>query len=405
VPSVLILTQYYPPETGAPQNRLSSLARHLKSSGVEISVLTAMPNYPAMKIHEGYAGKWYEHEILNDIPVHRSWIFVKKTNSIVLRLLNYFSFVFSSILVGLFKIRKHDIIICESPPLFLGISALALKLLKGSKLVINVSDLWPESAEKLGIINNKFLLNITYKLEARLYKSTALVSGQTQGIVTSISSRFPKVKTHWLPNGIDIIQTQENIPANWRSENGFKPDDFIVLYAGILGYAQALEVILKAAALVTDKKVKFVIVGDGPQRDFLHQLNNELGLNNVHFFGNQPTEAMPAIIDAVNAAIVPLKNIPLFKGAIPSKIFENLAAGKPILLGVDGEARELFIDDGNCGLFYTPDNEYELAVGIVKLNNDPELCKELGNNGMKYVREKFDRRKIAEAFHEQLLKI
>lgn len=407
MPSVLILTQYYPPETGAPQNRLSSLAKHLQLLGMDVSVLTAMPNYPAMQIQKGYEGKWYVKDSFEGITVHRSWIFVKKSNSIAIRLLNYFSFVFSALVCGLFKIKKHDIVICESPPLFLGITAMLLKWLKGSKLVFNVSDLWPESAEKLDIVSNKLFLKLAYWLEARLYKASVLVSGQTQGIVSSVKTRFPSVKTFWLPNGIDADKfSVANVSYSWREKQGYKSDDFIVLYAGILGHAQALEVILKAAAILKDAEtLKFVLVGDGPQKDFLHEMKSSLQLENVCFLPNQSREEMPNIVASIDAAIVPLRNIPLFKGAIPSKIFENLAMGKPILLGVDGEAKELFVDEGKCGLFFTPEDEKQLAENIHLLSDNKQLYNELSNNGIHYVNEKFDRKLIAERFYQQLLRL
>ncbi len=407
MPSVLILTQYYPPETGAPQNRLSSLAKHLQLLGMDVSVLTAMPNYPAMQVQKGYEGKWYMKDSFEGITVHRSWIFVKKSNRIAIRLLNYFSFVFSALFCGLFKVKKHDIVICESPPLFLGITAMMLKWLKGSKLVFNVSDLWPESAEKLDLVSNKLFLKLAYWLEARLYKTSALVSGQTQGIVNSVQTRFPSVKTFWQPNGIDADKFgAANVSYNWRENYGYSKEDFIVLYAGILGHAQALEVILKAAALLREKKqVKFVLVGDGPQKDFLHEMKASLRLDNVNFLPNQSREEMPNIVAVVDAAIVPLRNIPLFKGAIPSKLFENLAMGKPILLGVDGEAKELFIDEGKCGLFFTPEDEKQLAENVQLLSSDKQLCVSLGNNGIRYVNEKFDRKVIAEKFYQQLTQL
>ncbi|OSZ82377.1 hypothetical protein CAP35_03655 [Chitinophagaceae bacterium IBVUCB1] len=369
-----------------------------------VSVITAMPNYPAMQIKKGYEGKWYIKEEIDRIPVHRSWIFVRKSNSILLRLLNYFSFVFSAMWVGLFKVKKHDIVICESPPLFLGITALALKLFRGSKIVFNVSDLWPESAEKLGLVSNKIFLKAAYWLEALIYKRAVLVSGQTQGIVKSINTRFPKVNTHWLPNGIDTDKhNTTNVSYDWRIANGYSTADFIVMYAGILGHAQALEVILKAAAILkNESSLKFVLIGDGPQKEYLHKVKQESDITNVAFFPNQPQHEMPNIIHAIDAAVVPLKNIPLFKGAIPSKIFENLAFGKPILLGVDGEAKELFIDEGKCGLFFTPENEQELADSILKLYCDKQLYAAFGKNGKQYVNEKFDRQKIAEVFYKKL---
>ena len=146
---IIILTQYFPPESGAPQNRLHSLATHLSSFGAEVTVLTAMPSYPQSVIYDGYKNKWYIKEKEGNLTIYRSWIFVSKSKAIVARLLNYFSFVFTALVVGLFCTQKHDIIICESPPLFLGITAFILKWTKKSKLIFNVSDLWPESAEKL----------------------------------------------------------------------------------------------------------------------------------------------------------------------------------------------------------------------------------------------------------------
>ena len=151
---IIILTQYYPPETGAPQNRLHSLARFLKKSGLTIDVVTAMPSYPKNKIFEKYKGKWSFDEVIDGITIHRTWIYVNPSRAVVSRLLNYFSFVFSSFFRLLF-FRKADYILCESPPLFLGVTAVLISRLKGSKLIFNVSDLWPESAEKLNIISSR----------------------------------------------------------------------------------------------------------------------------------------------------------------------------------------------------------------------------------------------------------
>ena len=147
--SEIILTQYFPPEVGAPQNRLFELAIRLKKIGVDVTVLTAMPNYPQMKIYEGYEDQDYIYEEIDGIPVHRASIYLPKSKSIIQRLLNYFSFVYSSARVGKNKVGDVDVIMCESPPLFLGYSALYLKRKKKAKLIFNVSDLWPESAEKL----------------------------------------------------------------------------------------------------------------------------------------------------------------------------------------------------------------------------------------------------------------
>lgn len=401
---ILILTQYFPPETGAPQNRLHSLAGYFRDLGAEVSILTAMPNYPKMEVFEEYNGVFYKNETYNNLKIHRSWIFVNKSKGVLPRLLNYFSFVFTSLLVGLYKIDKQDIIICESPPLFLGITALILKFFKKSKLVFNVSDLWPESAEKLNIVNNKLLLGVSYKLEKLIYSKANLVSGQTQGIVKNISSRFSKVDTYWLPNGIDF--NQYNISANgsgFRSNIGLNEADFVLMYAGILGHAQGLEVILKSANITKNQpEIKYIIIGDGPEKQKLLLLSKELNLLNVKFIGNVPRSQMSSAIAACDAYIVPLKKNDLFLGAIPSKLFEPLAMGKPILLGVDGEARELFIEKGKGGLFFTPEDSEELARNIHKFYANKDSLISLGENGKQFVSANFNREKIAKSFYSKL---
>jgi glycosyltransferase involved in cell wall biosynthesis len=402
---LLILTQYFPPEVGAPQNRLFELALRLKRNGVDVSVLTAMPNYPKMEIFEGYRDKKYLSEEMNGIKVHRSSIYVSKSRSIKDRLLNYFSFVYSSRKAGMKYIGEADVILCESPPLFLGYSALYLKRKKKAKLVFNVSDLWPESAEKLGVVTNKMLLGLAYRLEAKLYNSSVLVTGQTQGICENIKMRFPHVRTYWLPNGVDLDYYDPDQVKNtgWRERNGISGNDLVFLYAGIIGIAQGLEIILDAAKLLMNTAgLKFVLLGNGPEKLRLLEQKQKEGLTNVLFIDSVPKEEMPAILKSVDAAIVPLKKLDLFKGAIPSKIFESLAMKVPVLLGVDGEARKLFVEQGRCALYFEPGNAPDLVKRITELNADRKLAAQLGENGRNYVRENFNRDTIARKFLEQL---
>lgn len=401
---ILLLTQYFPPETGAPQNRLHSLATNLVDLGAEVTVLTAMPNYPKMEVMEAYKGKWFVKEQEGVIRIFRTWIFVRKSKSIVPRLLNYFSFVFSSLLAGLFRTGRHDIIICESPPLFLGITAMILRWVKGARLVFNVSDLWPESAEKLDIVKNRLMLGLSYRLEARIYKSSDLVSGQTQGIVNSVRSRFPGVSTFWFRNGIDLRVFDIHAgPEQVKSELRIAPDEFVLLYAGVIGHAQGLEVIVKAAALLKDQpKIRFVMAGDGPVKAELEALIREMDVSSVTFLPNLSRDKMPALVSTCNAYLVPLKKNDLFKGAIPSKLFEPLAMAKPIILGVDGEAKELFIEKVACGLHVEPENETQLAAAITTLYNDPDLCGRLGRQAREYVLQHFERSAIAAEFFDRL---
>ena len=401
---LLILTQYYPPEIGAPQNRLHELAIRLKAAGMEIDVLTALPNYPRMEIMNGYENRKNRYEEIDGIPVHRSWIYVTKSKGIFSRLLIYFSFVWSSYWKGR-KMKKYDYLLVESPPLFLGYSAMALSKKLNAKLIFNVSDLWPESAEKLRIVTNKIALNLAYKLEAKCYKQAFLITGQTQGIVDDICTRFPDKKVYWLPNGVDVsfYNPSQIQPGNFRERNGFSQEEILFFYGGIIGHAQGLEVILNAANLLRDSSsIQFVLQGSGPEKETLIALMQSLNLTNVHFLEPVSKIEMPAILKSIDVALVPLKNLPLFKGAIPSIVFEAMAMAIPLLLGVDGEARNHFIEKGKAGLFFQPENADELAKQALFLAENLVERLEMGKNARRYVTENFDREKIANDFMRQL---
>jgi glycosyltransferase involved in cell wall biosynthesis len=394
---ILILTQYYLPETGAPQNRLSSLAAHLVCFGNEVEVLTAMPNYPKYKVFPEYKGKFYCKETIDGIPVHRSSIYVSRNKALIKRLANYFSFVSSSWYSAGRRIKPVDVIICESPPLFLGITAVMLKRKWKCKLVFNVSDLWPESAEKMGIIKNRAIIKRSYKLANWIYRNANLITGQTQGIIETIRQMQPQKKLFWFPNGVDLAKFNNHTP---QQTNG---DKFTLLYAGIIGHAQGLEIILQAAdQLKQQTDIHFYVIGDGPVKETLIELKQRLQLCNITFIDNQPSEKIMQWLHSCDAYIVPLRKLDLFKGAIPSKLFEPLALGKPILLGVEGEAKELFIDQAKGGLFYEPENAYELTKAITTLYNNRQLAAEFGNSGRDYVNTYFRRDKIAETFWQQL---
>lgn len=404
---ITILTQYFPPEVGAPQNRLFELAVRLKKQGHELTILTAMPNYPSMKIHAEYKRKWFVEEELEGMRILRSHIFVSESKSIFLRLLNYFSFVFSSMCYGLFKLKKHDFLLVESPPLFLGISGYLLSRLKRAKLIFNVSDLWPESAEKLGIIKNRLLLRSATYLEEFLYRKSSLITGQTQGIVADIKTRFPKKKIHWLPNGVDLAFFEgEKFEPN-KERFGLHSDDLVFSYAGIIGHAQGLEIILHVAKDLKEShpKIKFCLLGSGPVKEELLAMKAAFELDNVLFLDLLPKSDMPAYIASTDVALVPLKKLDLFKGAIPSKIFENCAMEKPLLLGVDGEARELFIEQGHAGLYYEPEDIDSMTKQVLTYWEQRNLVSELGKNGRAYVAAHFNRNKIAQDFEQVLVQV
>jgi glycosyltransferase involved in cell wall biosynthesis len=401
---ILILTQYYPPEIGAPQNRLHELAVRLQANGVQIEVLTALPNYPKMEIQKAYLKRQKREEIIDGIPVHRAWIYVSKSKGILARLLNYFSFVWTAYWRGR-KLKSFDYLMVESPPLFLGYTAMALSKKLKAKLIFNVSDLWPESAEKLDIVQNQLFLKLAYQLEAKCYERASLITGQTQGIVADISKRFPTKEVYWLPNGvnIDFYNPSHIDEGDFRKKHGFSTTDILYFYGGILGHAQGLEVVLYAANALRDlPNVQFILQGTGPEKEKLQNLKSSLDLSNVHFLEPVAKQEMPAVLKAIDVALVPLKKLPLFEGAIPSKVFEALAMEVPLLLGVDGEARKHFIDNAAAGWFFEPENETALAHCIRNLAKNPTEIQSAGKNGRKYVSSNFNRDRIAASLYQRL---
>ncbi len=389
---------------GAPQFRISDLAMRMQQAGNEVTVMTAMPNYPRMQVHEAYRGKWLMEEQMAGVRVVRSWIFVSRNRSFLYRLANYFSFVFSSMILGAWKLRKADVLMVESPPLFLGISAMFLSLVKRARLIVNISDLWPESAVKLGMVRNKYLISLSEYLEAKMYRRSVLVSGQTRGICRNIEQRFPGIRTYWWRNGIDLENFSEPPEqAHSREKYGFGAGDFVLLYAGILGLAQGLEIITEAACLLRDhREIKFFIVGEGPEKERLQAVKKEQQLENVIFHELVPRSEMAEVIACAEASLIPLKKLDLFLSAIPSKIFESLVMRKPLLLSVDGEARELFIDQGKCGLFVEPENAVDLAEKILYLKQNEEIRQQMADNAYQYVSTRFSREVIAREWMEEL---
>ena len=399
---ITILTQYFPPETGAPQNRLMALSKFLHNNDIEISVLTALPSYPKSEIFPGYKKKFYVKEKIEGIIVHRAWLFVTKSTRIVYRLLNYFSFVFSSFVIGLKAVDKNtDLIICESPPLFLGITALLLQKTKKTKLLFNVSDLWPKTAEELGIITNKQILHITTLLEEYIYRNSDMISGQTRGIVDDIQKRVPDKSIFWYKNGRSFGSSPDVSEKEWRGEQGYGSDDIIIFYAGILGHAQGLETCLRAANILkSSTNIHFVFYGSGPEEEALLAFKAKNDLRNVRFFGHVGKNVLLTIIPEIDIGLIPLKNLPIFEGAIPSKIFDILAQKKPVLLGIKGEAKRIFIDRANAGMYFEPENEIDLVDKITIMTNNLKDNVKLGQNGYDFIKKEFNQGIILKSYLE-----
>ena len=216
--------------------------------GHEVTVLTAKPNYPLGEFLPGWERGLWRTEVKNGIKVIHCWLYPSRSKRTLLRLLNYFSFVLSSAFIGTFSLRRADILMVESPPLFLGLTAWWLSRIKRARLIFNISDLYPETAIELGYLDKRWLQKLMYRFEAWCYNASSLVTGQTEGIIDSIQSRFPDKLTFLLTNGVDIEQF-EAVAQQSQHNKADVDESFIVGYAGVLGHFQGLDVVLEAARL------------------------------------------------------------------------------------------------------------------------------------------------------------
>lgn len=394
-----IVTQYYPPEIGAPQRRLSSLVGHIVRAGHHVQVLTAMPNYPLGRVYPGYGG-FVRHESIDGAEVVRTFIYPTQKTDFVRRLANYFSFVASSALVGSWTLDQPDFVMVESPPLFLGLSGMWLSRVKRARLIFNVSDLWPETAVHLGVVREGSAVHrMSERLEAWCYRASWLVTGQSREIVGSIATRFPGTPTYHLSNGVDVTEfgAARATPAARAVLDG---DGCVALYAGLHGIAQGLPQLLAAAdALRAEAGPDLVLIGDGPVKADLIREARDRGLERVRFLDARPARELPPLLAAADILVVPLgRSIP---GAVPSKLYEAMASGRPVVLVATGEAAAI-VEQHRAGIVVAPNDIAGLTAALRALRDQPALRRELGENGRRAAERCFDRVAIARAFIDRL---
>jgi glycosyltransferase involved in cell wall biosynthesis len=377
---ILIHTQYFPPEMGAPQNRLFELGRFFNENSCEVIVLTSMPNYPSGKLFPGYK-KMFSKEKTTNSKIYRSFIFPTNNPGIFPRLLSYFSFAFSSFIFGLF-IPRPDVIITESPPIFLGVAGFLLGKIKRSKWILNVSDLWPLSVYELGIVKkDSFAYRISERLEKFLYLRAWMITGQSKGITAYISN-ISGHECYYLPNGVDFSRFYQPV-INSTNEK------IKIVYAGLHGLAQGLDQILLAAdSFKNQPNLEFLFYGDGPLKRQLVKQAKDKRLSNCSFFDAVSSNNLPALLNQAQIVLVPLK-IQL-TGAVPSKLFEAMASGKPIILIGESEASEI-VKSSDCGICVKPGDISGLIGAIRFLADSPTERERLGKNGRIAAEKKYDR--------------
>ena len=384
---------------GAPQARLSDLARRLKKSGHEVWVLTAFPNYPSGKIFSAYSG-FYKQEYIDGIKIMRSWVLPSASPGFIRRLICYFTFCFSSLLAGILKKGSFDIIITESPPIFLAISGWLIAKAKKAKWVMNISDLWPQSAKYVGMFDEKSLAyRLLDELARFLYKKAWLITGQSSGIIEEIKRIAENTNTFHLTNGVDPDNFSPGKASKKIRQKYLKPGETGFVYAGLHGIFQGLDQIVYAAKDLKEYPVRFIFMGDGPVKKKLMNQAENMALSNIDFYPPLPHKNMPSLLASMDAAIITLKS-PI-KGAVPSKIYEAMGAGIPVLLVASGEPAKI-IRNTKSGLVAAPGDIKDIVKKIIRLSEDEKLRRDLGDNGRKAALTKFNRDMIAKEFEKVL---
>ena len=384
---IVILTQYYPPEVGAPQTRLAALARELCRHGHAVEIVTAMPHHLIGRVYDGYRRRIYLREILDGITVHRTWVYAA-TGTGVRRILNYLSFACSSLL-GLMRTARPDIIFVESPPLFLSVPGWLAARLRGAGIIFNVADLWPDSVRELGVMSDGAGMRAAEWLEKWSYDRADIVNAVTEGIGRTLQQRknVPAHKIRFLPNGIDVQMfspRERDSDLQRRLRLDERP---IFLYAGTHGIAQGLQTIIEAAKLA-ESHANLVMVGSGPTKPWLIDYARRLQVTNVRFVDPVPLRAMPDYFSLAAASIVPLVDKPLMYGARPSKIFPSLASGVPVLFCGRGESAAL-LERAGAGVSIEPENAQALADRMITLVQDERGRAEMGERARALAVERF----------------
>lgn len=401
---ILFVTSYYPPERGAAPTQCRETAVRLAQRGHQVTVLTTLPNYPTGIVPAEYKDKARWTEIIDGVTVIRVWSFISANKGFFKRILAMLSFGCLAGITGAGRVGRPDVIVVISPPLFNAIGGRLLAWRKRCPFIFNVHDLWPESAVQMGMLHSPALIRLSEWLEWSTYRRAQEVWAVTGGIrETLIRKGLPAEKTLLIPNGVDAMRFHPIPRDEARAQLGWD-DRFTVMYAGTLGLAHGLKTMLDAAEQLRDRKdIRFLLVGDGIVRAELMADAAARGLDNVTFLPSVSHERMPLALAGADVCVVSLRRLPLFKGARPSKMFECMASARPILLAVDGEAREIAERDARAALYVEPENAEAMVQGILELKNHPDQARDLGRNGRAYVLAYYDRERIITEIESRLV--
>ncbi len=396
---ILFITDNFYPEQNAPAKRTYEHAIEWLKLNHKVSIITGVPNFPKGKVFKGYKNKIFQSENLDGINIYRVWTFIAANKGFVFRILDYISFMFTSFFAGLF-VKKHDIVIATSPQFFTAISGWLISVFRRKPFILEIRDLWPESIVAVGAMNDKnIIVNFLYKVARFLYRRADFIICVTNSFKQDlVKYNIDENKILVIENGIKIenlIPPSKTIDIIEKEYNLCKKD-FIVSFIGTIGMAHGLDIIIKAAKKINNKNIKFLIIGEGAEKEKLKVNVSSNKLNNVIILDSIPWQEIININQLISANLIHLKKSDVFKKVIPSKIFESMGMKKTIILGVEGESENI-INDSKCGLIIEPENEDSLINIINKLNNlkDSKSINSFGHNGYNYVINNYNRVKLA----------
>ncbi|MGF1924171.1 MAG: glycosyltransferase family 4 protein [Bacteroidia bacterium] len=400
---ILLLHQYFLEQDDAGGSRFNELTAQWTELGHDVTVIAGMMHYNGHQKREEYKGKWFVQNQQGNVNVWRTHVSESYNAGFVGRLWGYFSFVFSALWAGLFKVRgKYDIILVTSPPLFIGITGYLLSRIKRKPFVFEIRDLWPESAIDTGVVTNKLIIKMAYALEAFIYKNAKKINVLTPAFKKTLIEEkgVTPEKIIFIPNAADfslsdyLVDTFDT--SAFRKVHKWEKK-FVITYVGAHGVANHLDQILETADLLRDTNVLFVLIGQGMQKQQLINLAQSMKLDNVIFLDPVPKAEVFKYIFASDMGASVLKNVDTFKTVYSNKTFDYMACKKPIFMAIDGISRDL-VEKSNAGIFVEPENPTDFANKIRYYLQNPDLIKIQGEAGYQFAKDNFDRKVLAEKY-------
>lgn len=396
---ILFITDNFPPEVNAPATRTYEHCQEWMKQGVEVTVLTCVPNFPHGKVYGGYKNKFYQKEIVDGIEVIRVWSYITSNSGFTKRVLDYVSFAFMAFWVGLFQ--KYDVIIATSPQFFTTWTAWGLSKIRRKPWIFELRDLWPESIKTVGAMKQGKIIDRLEKIELGLYKDADKVVAVTDAFKINLIRRgIDANKVEVITNGSNMaLFSPREKDLNLIDSLGLE-NKFIVGYIGTHGLAHSLDFIVRTLVKIKDENIHFLFIGDGAMKKNIVALAKELQLKNITFLAPVSKDEVPRYLSVIDVSLAPLKKEDNFKTVIPSKIFEASAMQKPTLLGVEGQAQEI-IEKYDAGLYFEPENESDFLLKIEQIR-DKIRYREL-QNGCENLAKNFDRKILADKMLDIIL--